>query len=175
MTEEMLTHENGQSTLRDLYYNRADEMRGLLEQVRHNAVQLLSDLERVPRNLRVQAGDIAIEVEWGEEVDGVPTTASTSVPDRRPAAQETEDKGEVEYLTAPTVGVFYRSPEPGAEPFVSAGDTVRPGQQIGIVEAMKLMIPIEADRAGRITEILKVNGEAVEFGERLFTLAVEGE
>lgn len=76
-------------------------------------------------------------------------------------------------LTAPTVGVFYRSSEPGVAPFVDAGDLVSPGQQVGIVEAMKLMIPVEADRGGRVVEVLCADATAVEFGAPLFALAEE--
>jgi acetyl-CoA carboxylase biotin carboxyl carrier protein len=66
--------------------------------------------------------------------------------------------------------VFYRSPEPGAPPFVAEGDLVRPGQQVGIVEAMKLMIPVESDRAGRVLEVLLADGSAVEHGQPLLLL-----
>ncbi|TMR02608.1 acetyl-CoA carboxylase biotin carboxyl carrier protein subunit, partial [Actinomadura soli] len=76
-----------------------------------------------------------------------------------------------EHLTSPAVGVFYHAKEPGAEPFVSVGDAVSPGQQIGIVEAMKLMIPVEADRAGTIAAVVKDDGAPVEYGEPLFALA----
>ncbi|MFE6921416.1 acetyl-CoA carboxylase biotin carboxyl carrier protein [Nocardia sp. NPDC057663] len=70
-------------------------------------------------------------------------------------------------LTAETVGVFYRSPEPGAAPFVSAGDPVRAGQQVGIIEAMKLMIPVTATKEGVVAELLVENGDAVEHGQPL--------
>ncbi|WP_051026842.1 acetyl-CoA carboxylase biotin carboxyl carrier protein [Nocardia higoensis] len=75
-------------------------------------------------------------------------------------------------LVAETVGVFYRSPEPGADPFVTEGDPVRVGQQVGIVEAMKLMIPVVATREGRVAEFLVGNGEAVEYGAALMALEV---
>lgn len=70
-------------------------------------------------------------------------------------------------LTAETVGVFYRSPEPGAAPFVAVGDPVRAGQQVGIIEAMKLMIPVTATREGVVAELLVDNGDAVEHGQPL--------
>ncbi|MBH0776520.1 acetyl-CoA carboxylase biotin carboxyl carrier protein [Nocardia bovistercoris] len=73
-------------------------------------------------------------------------------------------------VTAETVGVFYRLPEPGAAPFVTEGDPVRTGQQVGIVEAMKLMIPVTASAAGRVLEFLVENGEAVEYGAPLLRL-----
>jgi acetyl-CoA carboxylase biotin carboxyl carrier protein len=73
-------------------------------------------------------------------------------------------------MTAPLVGTFYHAPEPGAPPFVAVGDIVQAGQQIGIVEAMKLMNPIEANRAGRVVEVLAGDGEPVEYGQPLVLL-----
>ncbi|WP_052314223.1 acetyl-CoA carboxylase biotin carboxyl carrier protein [Nocardia thailandica] len=70
-------------------------------------------------------------------------------------------------LTAETVGVFYRAAEPGAAPFVAEGDPVRPGQQIGIIEAMKLMIPVTAAREGVVVAFHAGNGDAVEYGQAL--------
>ncbi|WP_330181269.1 hypothetical protein OHB26_33580 [Nocardia sp. NBC_01503] len=75
-------------------------------------------------------------------------------------------------LTAETVGVFYRSSEPGAAPFVAEGDPVRAGQQVGIVEAMKLMIPIQAGKEGVVAEFLVADGEAVEHGQPLIVFEV---
>ncbi|MFW8565121.1 acetyl-CoA carboxylase biotin carboxyl carrier protein [Orrella sp. 11846] len=73
-------------------------------------------------------------------------------------------------IKAPMVGTFYRAPSPGAKPFVEVGDSVREGQALCIVEAMKLLNEIEADRAGVIKEILIDNGEPVEFGQPLFVI-----
>ncbi|WP_055749501.1 biotin/lipoyl-containing protein [Frankia sp. AvcI1] len=74
-------------------------------------------------------------------------------------------------LGSPSVGMFYRAPEPGKPPFVAEGDAVRAGQQVAIVEAMKLMIPIEAERAGRVLRILVEDATAIEHGQPLFLLA----
>ncbi|PZO82529.1 MAG: acetyl-CoA carboxylase biotin carboxyl carrier protein [Mesorhizobium amorphae] len=68
-------------------------------------------------------------------------------------------------------GTFYRAPAPGAEPYVSEGDTIEEGQQLGILEAMKTMNLVEADRAGRILRIGPADGTAVEAGAVLFVLA----
>ncbi|MBP2371838.1 acetyl-CoA carboxylase biotin carboxyl carrier protein [Pseudonocardia parietis] len=76
-------------------------------------------------------------------------------------------------ITAPTVGVFYRAPEPGAVAFVDTGDLITSGQQVGIVEAMKLMIPVHADRGGRVVEVRCADATAVEFGAPLFAVAVD--
>jgi len=83
-----------------------------------------------------------------------------------PIAAEPDDG--LEPITSPMVGTFYRSPNPNADPFVDVGDKVEAGQVIGIVEAMKLMNEIEADRSGEIVEIPVTNGQPVEYGETLF-------
>ena len=74
----------------------------------------------------------------------------------------------VNILTSPIVGTFYRSPSPDAAPYVEVGSRVTRGQVVCIIEAMKLMNEIEAEWDGVITEIFPQNGQAVEFGERLF-------
>ncbi|MEV5438965.1 biotin/lipoyl-containing protein [Streptomyces sp. NPDC052682] len=73
-------------------------------------------------------------------------------------------------VTAPLVGTFYRAAEPGADPFVAVGDLVEPGQQLGIVEAMKLMNAITADIRGRVTAVHPADGEIVEYDQPLFDI-----
>jgi acetyl-CoA carboxylase biotin carboxyl carrier protein len=73
-------------------------------------------------------------------------------------------------ITAPMVGTFYASSSPGGKPFVEIGDEVKIGQVLCIIEAMKMMNQIEADRAGRITSIMARNGDPVEFGQPLFVV-----
>ncbi len=73
-------------------------------------------------------------------------------------------------VTSPMVGTFYRAPSPGAEPFVQVGDTVKEGQTICIIEAMKLLNEIESDKSGVVKEILVENGQAVEYGQPLFVV-----
>ena len=74
-------------------------------------------------------------------------------------------------VTSPMVGTFYRAPSPGADPFVQVGDTVKEGQTLCIIEAMKLLNEIESDAAGVVKEILVENGQAVEYGQPLFVVA----
>jgi acetyl-CoA carboxylase biotin carboxyl carrier protein len=73
-------------------------------------------------------------------------------------------------LKSPIVGTFYRASDPTAAPFAKVGDTVRKGQILCIVEAMKLMNEIEADVAGEIVKVHPENGHPVQFGETLFTI-----
>src|SRR5258705_1378842 len=73
-------------------------------------------------------------------------------------------------IESSTVGVFWRAPEPGAPPFVDVGTVVHPGEQLCIVEVMKLMTPVHADLAGTVTAIHVTNGEKVECGTPLITI-----
>ena len=73
-------------------------------------------------------------------------------------------------VTSPMVGTFYRAPSPGADPFAQIGDSVKEGQTLCIIEAMKLLNEIESDKAGVIKEILVENGQAVEYGQPLFVI-----
>ena len=73
-------------------------------------------------------------------------------------------------VKSPIVGTFYGSPSPGASPFVAPGDHVEKGQVIAIIEAMKLMNEIEADVSGEVVKCLVANGQAIEFGQPLFTI-----
>jgi len=73
-------------------------------------------------------------------------------------------------ITAPMVGTFYGAPSPGAKAFVEIGDEIKVGQVLCIIEAMKMMNQIEADRAGKVTSVMARNGEPVEFGQPLFVV-----
>ncbi|HEY4065937.1 MAG TPA: acetyl-CoA carboxylase biotin carboxyl carrier protein [Burkholderiaceae bacterium] len=73
-------------------------------------------------------------------------------------------------VKSPMVGTFYRSANPGAKPFAEVGDAIKEGQPICIIEAMKIMNEIEADKSGTVKRILCENGQAVEFGQPLFII-----
>ena len=68
------------------------------------------------------------------------------------------------------VGTFYQAPSPGAKPFVAVGDRVQPGDTVCIIEAMKILNQIEADRAGTVRDVLVDDGQPVEFGQPLFLI-----
>jgi acetyl-CoA carboxylase biotin carboxyl carrier protein len=132
----------------------------VLDRVRQSAAELLAGLAHPPKTLSLRAGEVAITIDW-------PETAQLA--DLTPAAATGDGDGR-RTLTAQSVGVFYRAPEPGTEPFVAEGDRIEPGQQLAIIEAMKLMIPVRAEDGGRIVEVLKKDGEPVEYGEALFAI-----
>lgn len=74
-------------------------------------------------------------------------------------------------VKSPMVGTFYRASSPGAKPFVEVGSQVKAGDTICIIEAMKILNEIEADKSGTVTQILCENGQAVEYGQPLFLIA----
>ncbi len=88
------------------------------------------------------------------------------------AAEATTESGyaDVEVLKSPMVGTFYRASAPGAKPFADVGQTVKAGDTVCIIEAMKLLNEIEADRDGTIKAILVENGQPVEYGQPLFVI-----
>jgi len=73
-------------------------------------------------------------------------------------------------VKSPMVGTFYRASSPGAKPFVEIGDAIKEGETICIVEAMKILNEIEADKSGTVTKILVDNGQAVEYGQPLYVI-----
>ena len=100
-----------------------------------------------------------------------PVVQAAAVPAQAPApAQEEAPAPEGHIVKAPMVGTFYRSGSPGGKPFVEVGDSVKAGQPICIIEAMKLMNEIEADKDGVIKAIMVENGQPVEYGEPLMMI-----
>ena len=93
--------------------------------------------------------------------------AKAAPPIEGPAAKP---KPNEHVITAPMVGTFYASPSPGAKAFIEIGDEIKVGQVLCIIEAMKMMNQIEADKAGKVTSIMARNGDPVEFGQPLFVV-----
>ena len=96
--------------------------------------------------------------------------AAAPAPEAAPAA-ESAPAAPREQIESPLVGTFYRSASPEAKPFVSVGDKVDPDTVVGIIEAMKVMNEIKAEKRGEIREILVENGDPVEYGQPLFVIA----
>ena len=93
---------------------------------------------------------------------------AAAVPVAVEAAVTAEPSGHI--VKSPMVGTFYRAASPGAKPFVELGDTIKEGETICIVEAMKILNEIEADKSGTVTQILVENGQAVEYGQPLYVI-----
>jgi acetyl-CoA carboxylase biotin carboxyl carrier protein len=98
-----------------------------------------------------------------------PAAAAAAAPAPAPApAEAAAPAGHT--VKSPMVGTFYRSSAPGAKPFVEIGDSIKEGDTICIIEAMKILNEIEADKSGTVTQILCENGQAVEYGQPLFII-----
>jgi acetyl-CoA carboxylase biotin carboxyl carrier protein len=149
------------------------------------------DIRKVKKLIELleESGVSEIEIREGEESvrisrHAVPVTTNVTMPPATampttPAVGESpgsaaKELGELlpegHLIAAPVVGTFYRAPSPDSDPFVEAGQTVRQGEILGIIEAMKIMNQIEADCSGQIRSILAENGQPVEFGQPLFVI-----
>ncbi|MEJ3743468.1 biotin/lipoyl-containing protein [Actinomycetes bacterium KLBMP 9797] len=160
-------------SLKDLGADRAGLVRELAQEARELVAGLPSGVQRV----EVIAGDCAIAVEWtapAVPAPASPVTAAPAPPAEVPSlAAATGDR---HLVRAPLVGAFYRRPGPDKAAYVEVGDVVAAGQTLCIVEAMKLMNEIKADRPGTVTAVYPADGAMVEFDEVLVELApVEGD
>ena len=100
-------------------------------------------------------------------------------PSAEPEVRETASRApsgtpHLKEIRSPMVGTFYKAPEPGADPYIKAGNRVSPGQTVCIIEAMKIMNEIEAEIAGTVREVLVDDGQPVEFGQVLFRVDPNG-
>jgi acetyl-CoA carboxylase biotin carboxyl carrier protein len=144
------------------------------------ALRLLEAMAQRPERLRVSAGEFTVDLDWRTTPVRVmpggetPAAYAAPIPGESAAAPHVTAAEPVSpvwhQVCAPTVGTFYHAPSPGAAPFVAEGDVIAAGQQIGIVEAMKLMVPVESDRAGRVLSLHVADGKPVEYGEALISL-----
>jgi acetyl-CoA carboxylase biotin carboxyl carrier protein len=148
------------------------------DQIIRKATDLEKSVRRPLKKMKVSSEDKSVELEWDADGQAHPAgSAEPATAAAAPTAEDPETSGSEDgdsshfHITSPLVGTFYQAPEPGARPFVSPGDVVEPGQQVAIIEAMKLMNPVEADRSGQVTEILAPDKSAVEYGQPLIALA----
>lgn len=159
----------------------------LLDVTRASVLELIERAHVHPTSVRLSVAGISLEMDWAPVSCDM---AAVAAPDAATAlshagtvapsgaqdgATAVSHRGVVTaptaaVVTAPAVGVFYRAPEPAAAPFAEVGDAVAPGQKVGLIEAMKLMIPVEANCHGTVAEVLGVNGQPVEFGQPLLTI-----
>ena len=112
----------------------------------------------------VAAGPVAYAAPVLAPAAAAPAAAAAAAPAEAPAAPSGHT------VKSPMVGTFYGAASPGAKPFVEVGSTIKEGDPICIIEAMKIMNEIEADKSGTVTKILCANGQPVEFGQPLFII-----
>jgi acetyl-CoA carboxylase biotin carboxyl carrier protein len=161
-----------------------DEIKRLIEFIREQDFSEF-ELEHDGMKLRVKSGSVthasgpmsipAVSVNAAPPMPPAATLV-TSAPAATPAtaAEPAPEEGtELAIVKSPIVGTFYRAPEPAAANFVEVGDTVKKGQVLCIIEAMKLMNEIDSEYDGEIVNIYVENGQAVQYGERLFAIRLK--
>jgi len=127
----------------------------------------LTELEYATQAVRIRVARQAQPT--GFALPAAPVLAAQA-PAAAPASASAAGTDHPGTLTSPMVGTAYIAPEPGAPAFVRVGDTVRQGQTLLIIEAMKVMNPLTAPKAGRVVNILVGDGQPVEFGEPLLII-----
>jgi acetyl-CoA carboxylase biotin carboxyl carrier protein len=139
----------------------------LVEESGISELELTEDGEkvRISRNFTASA---PVQHYAPTQYAAAPQAASAAPVAATAVAAPTEEEGHA--VKSPMVGTFYRSPSPDAKAFVEVGDTVAVGDTLCIIEAMKLLNEIEADKAGVVKKILVDNGQAIEYGEPLFII-----
>ena len=155
-----------------------DEIKEILELMREHELAEF-ELQREGETLRLRKHS---PTQWTGPLSAAPAAATHGQVAAAPADAPTPADGESAVLEpagedvdlaivkSPIVGTFYRSSEPGAPAFVETGQTVRKGQVLCIIEAMKLMNEINAECDGEIVKVYVENGQAVQYGERLFAI-----
>lgn len=132
----------------------------------------ITEGEEAVRISRYPTGGVAPVPPMPTMVNPVPSQApgAVPVPAALEAAAATAERVQGTEVPAPMVGTFYAAPSPDAQPYVQVGDEVKAGDTLCIIEAMKMMNPIEAETAGHVAAIQAENGQAVEFGQVLFII-----
>ena len=152
---------------------KLDEIKQLIELIKANELSEF-ELEHDDVKIRIKSGSSHQVVAVPHVPPAAPVAAPPAVPaavPASPAAAPVADEGsELAIVKSPIVGTFYRAAEPGAKAFASVGDVVRKGQVLCIIEAMKLMNEIDSEYDGEITSVYVENGQAVQYGERLFAI-----
>ena len=155
-----------------------DEINRILDMMREHELSEF-ELEREGFKIRIKKGTLAIAptyaVPMAQQAVPAPPPASAGAP---PAPLEAvpspappqSDEVDFAIVKSPIVGTFFRAAEPGAAPFVDVGTTVKKGQVLCIIEAMKLMNEIVSEYEGEIVNVYVENGQPVQYGERLFAI-----
>lgn len=140
-----------------------------LEEIKQ-LLELLKDTDITELQIEREGAKLKIKRERFMPSFEIAQPARMAAPETAKEAVPPEEAQRLITVTSPIVGMFHRSPAPEAPPFVETGNTVKKGQVLCIIEAMKLMNEIESDTDGVITKILVENGQPVEYGEPLFLI-----
>ena len=143
------------------------KLKTLIDLVSDSNVSELEITEAEGKVRIVKAGISPIQYQAIAPAHALPVAAPT--PGAAPVAEPAPPTEHA--VKSPMVGTFYRSASPGAKPFVEVGSTIKEGETVCIVEAMKILNEIESDKTGTVTKILCANGQAVEYGQPLFEIS----
>ncbi len=152
-----------------------DELKQILDMVREHELSEF-ELEQEGFKIRVKKDGVpllmapAVATPHPAPVAAAPAPVPQAAQPPPPAPVAAAPDVELAVVKSPIVGTFYRAPEPGARAFVEVGDQVRKGQVLCIIEAMKLMNEIDSEYEGEVVNIYVENGQAVQYGERLFAI-----
>ena len=142
-----------------------DHLKSLLETLEEGGV---SEFEYEDEKVRVK---VALARGQAPIVSGI-VAAAAAIPAPAPSSPRATEAADpnVVFVTSPFVGTFYRAPSPESEDFVAVNGSVKKGQTLCIIEAMKLMNEIEAEFSGTVLDVLVESGKSVEFGQKLFKI-----
>ncbi|MBN2646315.1 MAG: acetyl-CoA carboxylase biotin carboxyl carrier protein [Thiotrichales bacterium] len=145
-------------------------IRKLIEIVEQSNIAEI-EIKEGEHNIRITRSKEPIYVSAPQAIQAAPVaTPAATMPTATPSESPAPAAISGHIMRSPMVGTFYSAPSPEAGPFVKVGDKVAMGDTLCIIEAMKIMNPIEADKAGTIKQILGVNGEPVEYDQPLFVI-----
>jgi len=154
-----------------------DEIRQILEMMReHDIAEFELERDNIKLRLRKEsaghwsAAPAAPQGHYMPPMPAAPPPPAMGGDASSPVLASTDEALDLAVVKSPIVGTFYRSPEPGAKSYAEVGDMVRKGQVLCIIEAMKLMNEINAECDGEVVKCYVDNGQAVQYGERLFAI-----
>ncbi len=145
------------------------KLKTLIDLVSESNVSEL-EITEAEGKVRIVKGSGAMPHAYAPPVAPMPAHAAPAANLQAPAAPPEVLAETGHPVKSPMVGTFYRSSSPGAKPFVEVGSVVKEGETVCIIEAMKILNEIEADKSGTISRILCENGQAVEYGQPLFII-----
>ena len=145
------------------------KLKTLIDLVSESNVTELEITEAEGKIRIVKSSSVPVQQAYlASNVQAAPMASSTVVVP--PTVAEAPEPISGHTVKSPMVGTYYGSASPGASPFVAVGSAVKEGDTLCIIEAMKILNEIEADKAGTVSQILCQNGQAVEYGQPLFTI-----
>jgi len=139
------------------------------EEIIRKYAELMKELELT--GLEIQEEGSSVRLERSAGIPGFLPSSVIETRDSNSADHDSEISDDYESITSPMVGVFYQAPAENADPFVKPGDRFKKGDTLCIIEAMKLMNEVVAERDGVIKKVCVQNGDTVEFGTELFQIA----